>query len=46
MRLVAPSRNPVDLDTPSRLTIAAAVAFPIGSIVVSGLGREAEVGRT
>jgi hypothetical protein len=40
MRPVAPSRNAIDLDTPSRLSIAAVLAFSCGSIAASGLGRE------
>jgi hypothetical protein len=40
MRLVAPSQDTIAVDTPLRLTVAAAIAFPIGSIIVSGLGRE------
>jgi hypothetical protein len=41
MRLVVPSRNAIDLDTPSRLSIAAVLAFSCGAMAASGLGREA-----
>jgi hypothetical protein len=40
MRLVAPSRDTIAVTTPLRPSIAAAVAFPSGSIMASGLGRE------
>jgi hypothetical protein len=45
MRPVAPSQNKIAVDTPPRLSIIPAAAFPIGSIMVSGLGREAARGR-
>jgi hypothetical protein len=40
-----PSRNQVSPDTPLRLDVAAALAFPDGSMTLSGLRREAVKGR-
>jgi hypothetical protein len=40
MRLVVPSRNAIDLDTPSRLSIAAMLAFPDVTKVALDLRRE------
>src|SRR6516225_2531507 len=39
------TREQVDLDTPLRLSVAAALAYPDGSMTVSGLRREAIKGR-
>jgi hypothetical protein len=41
MRCTIPSRDQVDPDTPLRLNVAAALAFPDGSMTASGLRREA-----
>jgi hypothetical protein len=35
-----PSRDQIKRNTPLRLTVAAALAFPEGSMTASGLGRE------
>ena len=40
-----PSRDQVKPDTPLRISVAAAFAFPDGSIAASGLRREAARGR-
>jgi hypothetical protein len=45
MRNAMPSRNDVTLDTPLRLSVAAAIAFPDGSMTASGLRREGARGR-
>ena len=45
MRLGAPSRDTIAVDTLLRQSVAAAVAFPSGSITASGLRREAARGR-
>lgn len=45
MRLKVPARDQIALDTPLRLGIAAALAFPDGSMTASGLRREATRGR-
>jgi hypothetical protein len=45
MRCAVPNRNDVSSDTPLRLVIAAALAFPDGSMTASGLRREAAHGR-
>ena len=41
MRLKVPARDQIAPDTPLRLGIAAALAFPDGSMTASGLRREA-----
>jgi hypothetical protein len=41
MRLAVPSGNTIAVDTPLRLSIAAAVAFPAGTVTASGLRSEA-----
>ena len=45
MRKLLPSRTEIELDTPLRLSVAAAFAFPDGSMTVSGLRREATRGK-
>src|SRR3982074_3083623 len=40
-----PPRDEVSLDTPLRLSVAAAMAFPDGSMTASGLRRERARGR-
>jgi hypothetical protein len=45
MRCTAPSRDQVDPETPLRLGVAAALAFPDGTMTASGLRREAARGR-
>ena len=45
MRCTIPKRENIDPDTPLRLGIAAAVAFPDGSMTASGLRREGARGR-
>ena len=45
MRLKVPARDQIAPDTPLRLGIAAALAFPDGSMTASGLRREAAKGR-
>src|SRR5712672_3288875 len=45
MRGTIPKRENIDPDTPLRLGIAAAVAFPDGSMTASGLRRESTRGR-
>ena len=40
-----PSRDEIDLNTPLRLSVAAALAFPDGSLTASGLRREHARGR-
>src|SRR5450759_5586324 len=45
MRTVQPSPRDVGLDTPLRLKVAAALAYPDGSMTASGLRREAARGR-
>ena len=40
-----PPREQINSDTPLRLTVAAAVAFPDGSMTASGLRRESARGR-
>jgi hypothetical protein len=44
-RLSLPPRDEIKPDTPLRLSIAAAVAFPDGSMTASGLRRERDRGR-
>ena len=39
------SRDQIGMDTPLRLTVAAAIAYPDGSMTASGLRREASRGR-
>jgi hypothetical protein len=36
-----PNRDEITLDTPLRLAVAAAIAFPDGSMTASGLRRDA-----
>src|SRR3974390_3318240 len=45
MRETLPSPNEVTPDTPLRLRVAAALAFPDGSMTASGLRREGVRGR-
>jgi hypothetical protein len=45
MRSTLPSRDKIDVDTPLPLSVAAALAFPDGSMTASGLRREAGRGR-
>jgi len=45
MRQSVPSRNDVAPDTPLRLSVAAALAFPDGSMTASGLRREGVRGK-
>jgi hypothetical protein len=45
MQRPLPSRDKIDVDTPLRLSVAAALAFPDGSMTASGLRREAGRGR-
>src|ERR1700688_3153565 len=45
MRRLLPSRDSVGLETPLRLSVAAALAFPDGSMTASGLRREGTRGR-
>ena len=45
MRCTIPSRDQVEPETPLRLSMAAALAFPDGSMTASGLRREAARGR-
>src|SRR5437899_6587138 len=45
MRCTLPRRDEVTPDTPLRLGVAAALAFPDGSMTASGLRREAARGR-
>ena len=40
MRQQSPSRDQVKPDTPLRLSVAAALAFPDGSMTASGLRRD------
>lgn len=40
-----PDRSEVDRDTPLRLDVAAALAFPSGGMTASGLRRERDAGR-
>jgi hypothetical protein len=40
-----PSRESITSDTPLRLSVAAALAYPDGSMTASGLRREAKRGR-
>ena len=41
MRCAVPTVDKISPDTPLRLSVAAAVAFPDGSMTASGLRREA-----
>jgi hypothetical protein len=45
MRCAVPSRDAIDHDTPLRLSIAATIAFPDGTMTASGLRREGVRGR-
>src|ERR1700727_2776368 len=45
MQGAAPPHDEVKSDTPLRLSVAAALAFPDGSMTASGLRREAARGR-
>jgi hypothetical protein len=45
MRCAVPSRDEIKPDTPLRLSVAAAMAFPDGSMTASGLRREYARGR-
>src|SRR4029450_6769505 len=45
MQKSLPSRESITADTPLRLSVAAALAYPDGSMTVSGLRREAKRGR-
>ena len=45
MRKPLPSRESLELDTPLRLSVAAALAFPDGSMTTSGLRKELARGR-
>jgi len=45
LRNPLPNRNNLTPDTPLRLSVPAAVAFPDGSMTASGLVREAARGR-
>jgi hypothetical protein len=45
MRIGLPKREEITPDTPLRLAVAAAVAFPDGSMTASGLRRESLRGR-
>jgi hypothetical protein len=45
MRCAVPPRTMIDPDTPLRLRVAAAIAFPDGSMTASGLRREGVRGR-
>src|SRR5262249_27410160 len=45
MRTIAPPRTAISPDAPLRLSVAAAVAFPDGSMTASGLRREGARGR-
>src|SRR5258708_5170751 len=45
MRCSVPSRDEIHSDTPLRLNVAAALAYPDGSMTASGLRREAGRGR-
>src|SRR5690242_20253126 len=44
-RIALPPREQIEPNTPLRLTVAAALAFPDGSMTASGLRREAARGR-
>src|SRR5437588_11123016 len=44
-RTTLPSRGEISSETPIRLSVAAALAFPDGSMTVSGLRRECARGR-
>jgi hypothetical protein len=45
IRATLPPRDEIEPDTPLRLGVAAALAFPDGSMTASGLRREGERGR-
>src|SRR5262245_53955698 len=45
MQKSLPARESITADTPLRLSVAAALAYPDGSMTVSGLRREAKRGR-
>lgn len=45
MRKVVPPRAEIEADTPLRLSVAAVIAFPDGSMSASGLRRESARGR-
>jgi len=45
MRCAMPSREEIKPSTPLRLSLAAAMAFPDGSMTASGLRRECARGR-
>lgn len=45
MRLALPPREQIEPNTPLRLSVAAALAFPDGSMTASGLRRECSRGR-
>jgi hypothetical protein len=45
MRPTKPTRDEITQDTPLRLSVAAAIAFPDGSMTASGLRRESFRGR-
>ena len=45
MRCTVPPREAIDPDTPLRLSVAAALAFPDGTMTASGLRREGARGR-
>src|SRR5580693_1794997 len=45
MRAAVPPRDSISPDVPLRLSIAAALAFPDGSLTAAGLRREAARGR-
>src|SRR5258708_7220113 len=45
IEMIALKREDIDLDTPLRLSVAASLAYPDGSMTASGLRREAIKGR-
>jgi hypothetical protein len=45
MRCAVPDRDKIDPATPLRLSVAAALAFPDGSMTASGLRREGARGK-
>src|SRR5271165_7197840 len=45
MQRINPPRDQIDANTPLRLAVAAALAFPDGSMTASGLRRESARGR-
>ena len=46
MQKYLPERESITTDTPLRLSVAAALAYPDGSMTANGLRREAKRGRS